>query len=79
MLDIILLFSVISKIVLSNCTSPLVTDDFFTAIGSPLSTLCSLVPCLYSHILCLSSETHQVKQTHRQIKKDRNRASLTSL
>lgn len=42
MLDTIPLLSVVSKIVLFNCTSPLVTDDFLTAMGSPLSTLCSL-------------------------------------
>lgn len=55
MLDIIPLCYLYNSFV--QLTSPLVTDDFLRAMGLLLSTLCFLVPCLYSHILYLFSET----------------------
>lgn len=57
MLDIIPLLSVISKIILSNCTSPLVTDDFLTAV----STVNPVLSYLYHACIvtfCVSTLRH---------------------
>lgn len=56
-LDIITLLSVISKIVLSNCTSPLVTDEFLTAVDLHCQ------PCVLTYCVSTLRHTKENKAT----------------
>lgn len=60
----LILFFVISQIMLASFRFLLVTDDFLTAVGSPVSTLCTIiyrVMLVVSHPMSLLSEI-QTKQ-----------------